>query len=283
MRMRVMFTVITAALLLLASCATGRAPENKGPVVEVRQFTDRQNAVAVSLAEEQAVPQVPAEPVPEVVNTPEEPEPEPEQEAAEIFSEAVPVSLEVRIIEEPVETPVEEDGQKAPEQVSESVRQVNLAGEDGLIPQSLLVKEEAPVYAAEPVTIVPEEKQPEPAVDEIRPEDLVPYDVTVSDPEPWYRNVLSFLSAYGVWVAILFAIFAVVVILIVLVIRRPSSGPGREEEEPRVFDEGPMEDETAAQEASFDPEVERIRSVERIGESSEDEYDPTEEFTGDEE
>ncbi len=287
-RTAVTTSIILAALMLLASCATGKVQEKQAPaIVEAREFTDRQEAVAVSLPDtevfilkEPAVietAEIPAEtletPVPEM----------PEETAEEVFEEAVPVALAVTIIDEPAEVVVPEPEKEAPRPLGDMVYSVNLAGEESLIPQSLLAKDTRPAEQAEPVLIIPEEKAEEPVVDEIRPEDLVPYDVTVSTPEPWYRNVLTFLSAYGVWVAILFAVFAIVVILIVIVVKRPAPERGEREEEPRVVDEGPMEDETASQAASFDPEIERQRSMERIGEGSDDDYGPVQEFTGDDE
>lgn len=282
MRRTAVTSIIMIALMILASCATNVAEEPQGPVVDTREYTDRQDVVAVSLPEVETAVETeePEVPVPEsLVAVPMDIV---ELDYEETFEEAVPIALEVSIIEEPVETPEPEVEKEAPKPLGEMVYAVNLAGEESLIPQSLLQKEEKPSQYIETFDIVPEEKVEEIVVDEIKPEDLVPYDVTVSAPEPWYKNILAFLSAYGVWIAILFAIFAVVVVLIVIVVKRPSESSRNEiVEEPSVVDEGPMEDETASQEASFDPEIERQRSMERIGENSDDDYNPVQSFTGD--
>lgn len=269
--------ILTVLILLglLVSCATTptEAPVERAQqgVIEEKDETFRQAVSVVSLPElpkeESPAVEIEDEPSEEVVEIVEVPEAEEvveeivETAGEDVFEEAVPVVIVPEAVEAVPET-VEEE--KAPSDVVS----VNLAGED-MLPASFgtAAVQMAPL---EPVEILPDpEPEPEPE-DEIKPEDLIPYDVTVTPKEPWYSGVLAFLSTYGVWIAILSAIFAIMVILIVIVSKKPEKV---EHEMPKLEDEGLMEDETTSQATAFDPDIERQLSVSRMEDASDDDED----------
>ena len=274
--------IIAVMLLLLVSCATQGTQEAYSPetTIEGRDMEARQAAVAVSLPETAPLP-VPEDTFEEAVpiDAAESVEiPVPAETRDEEFGQTADISQPVSIIEEPEETVTVEEPAQPDMPLGDMVYAVNLAGEDEYT--DIPVPEDVYNQALETVDIIPEPEAVEEIVDDIRPEDLVPYDVQVTPPEPWYRNILSFLSAYGVWIAILFAIFAVVVILIIIVVRRPDEK--KEEVETRLVDEGPMEDETASKEIAMDADLARQAAISRVDDEADD-FSVTQEIVGDDE